>query len=140
KCADDLEKNGHLVRIKTPMDPDLEMAEVHRRIFDAKGPALLFERVKGSPFQAVSNLYGTVERTEFIFRDTLDKVKKVIELKADPGNFFKNPGRYLSAPFTALTALPKKSFFQKPVRFGLTSIDQLPQIKSWPMDGGAFIT
>ena len=65
-CANDLERNGHLVRIKTPVDPKLEMAEIHRRVFDAGGPALLFERVKGSPFQAISNIYGTYERTDFL--------------------------------------------------------------------------
>lgn len=139
-CVLDLEKNGHLIRIKSEVDPDLEMAEIHRRVYDAGGPALLFEKVKGSPFQAVSNIYGTVERTHFIFRHSLEKVQKVIELKADPANFFKNPLRYFSAPFTALTALPMKSPFGSAVTFGETTIDQLPQIKSWPDDGGAFIT
>ncbi len=139
-CVIDLEKNGHLIRIKKEVDPNLEMAEIHRRIYDAKGPAVLFENVKGSPFQAVSNIYGTIDRTNFIFRNTLKKIQKVIELKADPSNFFKNPFRYLSAPFTAITALPMKSRFGSAVTFGETTIDQLPQIKSWPMDGGAFIT
>jgi 4-hydroxy-3-polyprenylbenzoate decarboxylase len=136
----DLEKHGRLVRIKRVVDPNLEMAEIHRRIYDAKGPAILFENVKGSPFQAVSNIYGTIERTNFIFRNTLKKIKKVIELKADPSNFLKSPFRYLSAPLTAITALPMKSRFGTPSTFAETTIDQLPQVKSWPMDGGAFIT
>ncbi|MEZ5043368.1 MAG: UbiD family decarboxylase [Saprospiraceae bacterium] len=139
-CANDLKKNGHLVSIKTELDPNLEMAEVHRRVYDAGGPALLFEQVKGSPFQAISNLYGTEARTDFIFRKTIDQVQRVIELKADPSNFFKRPGRYLSAPFTALSALPMRSWGQVPVTYGETTIDQLPQIKSWPDDGGAFVT
>lgn len=139
-CAQDLEKHGKLIRIKTEVDPNLEMAEIHRRVFDAGGPALLFECVKGSPFPALSNLYGTFERTEFIFRHSLKQVQKVVELKADPTNFFKNPFRYLSAPFTALTALPMKSWMKAPVTYGTTTIDQLPQVKSWPMDGGAFVT
>lgn len=141
ECVLDLEKHGHLIRIKEEVDPYLEMAEIHRRIFDKKGPAIFFEKVKGSPFPAVSNIYGTYERTEFIFRDTIKKVQKVIEIKADPAVLFKNPLRYLSAPFTALTALPLKSrFSQPPILFGETSIDALPQIVSWPLDGGAFIT
>lgn len=139
-CVKDLEKNGHLVRVKTEVDPDLEVAEIHRRVFDKGGPAILFERIKGSPFPGLSNLYGTFERTDFLFRNTLEKVQKVIELKADPTNFLKRPLRYLSAPFTALTALPVRSLGKAPVIFGKTTIDQLPQIKSWPMDGGAFIT
>lgn len=136
----DLEKHGDLIRVKTEVDPDLEMAEIHRRVFDAKGPAILFERVKGSPFQAVSNIYGTYERTEFLFRHTLEKVQRVVELKADPTHFFKNPMRYLGAPFTALTALPMRSRLGSPILYGKTTIDQLPQVKSWPMDGGAFVT
>ncbi|MCH2083182.1 MAG: UbiD family decarboxylase [Saprospiraceae bacterium] len=139
-CVNDLEKNGHLIRIKEEVDPNLEMAAIHRRIFDAGGPAIFFEKVKGSPFEAVSNIYGTFERTDFIFRHTIEKVQKVIELKADPGNFFKNPLRYLSAPFTAVSALPAKSWLKAPVTYGTTTIDQLPQIKSWPDDGGAFVT
>ena len=52
----DLEKHGQLVRIREEVDPNLEMAEIHKRIYDAQGPALLFERVKNSPFPAVSNI------------------------------------------------------------------------------------
>ncbi|MCB0585846.1 MAG: UbiD family decarboxylase, partial [Phaeodactylibacter sp.] len=102
--------------------------------------ALFFERVKGSPFPALSNIYGTFERTEFLFRHTLKKVQKVIELKADPANFFKNPFRYASAPFTALSALPTRKRFGAPILHGRTTVSQLPQVKSWPMDGGAFVT
>jgi len=101
---------------------------------------LLFEKVKGSPFPAVSNIYGTYERTEFLFRKTIEKVKKVIELKADPSLLLKTPFRYRSAPFTAISALPRRVRWNIPVAYGETTIDQLPQIKSWPDDGGAFIT
>lgn len=136
----DLERNGMLLRIKEEIDPNLDMAAIHRQVFDQGGPAILFERVKGSPFEAVSNIYGTFERTAFLFRHTIDRVKRVIELKKDPANFLKKPGRYLSAPFTALSALPLKSRFGVPSAWGTTTIDKLPQLKSWPMDGGAFIT
>jgi len=139
-CVKDLEQSGQLARISEEVDPDLEMAEIHRRVFEAGGPALLFENVKGSPFKAVSNIYGTYERTEYIFRHTLSKVQKVVELKADMTNFMKKPGRYLGAPFTALTALPMKTIGSAPSMYGTTTISALPQIKSWPMDGGAFVT
>ncbi len=139
-CVQDLEKNGMLLRIKEEVDPDLEIAEIHRRIFDQQGPAILFEKVKGSPFPAVSNIYGTYERTEFIFRHTLEKVKKVVELKVDPTRFFQKPLRYLSAPFTALSALPRRRRITAPILHGTTTVDQLPLIKSWPDDGGAFVT
>jgi len=139
-CLNDLEKNKKLLRITQPVDPNLEMAEIHRQVFDAGGPAVYFEKVIGSPFPAVSNIYGTFERTEFIFRKTLEKVKKVIELKADPTLLLKNPWRYRSAPFTAISALPFKSPFGLKVKYKETTIDQLPQVISWPGDGGGFIT
>mgnify|MGYP003593925817 CR=1 FL=1 len=72
----DLERTGQLIRINTPLDPDLEIAEVHRRFYDAGGAALWFQNVKGSPFTAASNLYGTKERTRFLFRHTLNESKK----------------------------------------------------------------
>lgn len=136
----DLEKNNMLLRIQEEVDPYLEMAEIHRQVFDQKGPAILFEKVKGSPFRAASNLYGTYERTDFLFRKTFPKIKKVIELKADFSRFLKHPGRYLTTPFTALQALPRKTFFKPASMYAETTIDQLPGITSWPMDGGAFIT
>jgi 4-hydroxy-3-polyprenylbenzoate decarboxylase len=139
-AVNDLERNGMLLRIKEEVDPNLEIAAIHRQIFEQNGPAILFERVKGSPFQAVSNIYGTFDRTAFLFRHTLERVKRVIELKKDPSVAFKQPARYLSAPGTALTSLPMRSWASAPVRYGTTQIDQLPLIKSWPMDGGAFVT
>lgn len=138
--AKDLEQTNQLVRVKSPVSGDLEAAEIHRRIFDKRGPAILFENIIGSDFRALSNIYGTYDRTDFLFRKTIEKVKKVTELKADPANFLKNPTRYLGAPFTALTALPMKSWIKPPVAYGQTSISKLPLIKSWPMDGGAFVT
>ena len=136
----DLDRTGQLLRIRTELDPDLEIAEVHRRIFEAGGPALLFERVEGSPFRALSNLYGTFERTDWLFRDTLEAVQRIVELKIDPARLAKAPLRYAKAPLTALTSLPRKRVLGAPVLHGQTTVSQLPQIKSWPMDGGAFVT
>lgn len=139
-CIEDLEKAGHLLRISEAVDPDLEMAEIHKQVYQEQGPALLFENIKGSPFQAVSNIYGTEERTDFLFRKTFANVKKIVELKVDPMRALKRPLRYVSAPFTALTALPMKTLLKGAATSGQTTIDKLPLIKSWPMDGGAFVT
>jgi len=106
-----------LLRIPFEVDPYLEMAEIHRRINAANGPAILFENVKGSPFPALSNLYGTKERTAFLFRHQIDQVKRLIELKADPSSFFQQPSRYLQTPLTALHGLPKKAGWRKPILF-----------------------
>lgn len=139
ECLIDLEKNGHLVRVKEPIDPHLEMAAVHMRIFEQNGPALLFENVTGSPFRAVSNIFGTVERSMFIFRNEWDKVKRVIDLRNNPIGALKNPFAHLNSAMTALAALPMKSS-NAPVTFQEIKISDIPQIKHWPMDGGAFVT
>jgi len=78
ECLLDLEKQGQLVRIKEEIDPFLEMASVHLRVYEAGGPALLFENVKGSKFRAASNIFGTIDRSKFIFRKTF---RLVIHLK-----------------------------------------------------------
>ncbi len=136
----DLERHGHLVKIKVEMDPYLEIAEVQRRLYEAQGPAVLFENVKGSPFPAVTNLFGTIERSRFMFRDTLAVMRKVMELKANPPAILKNPFKYWNVPLAGIHALPGKKWFRSPIMAGKTTLDQLPQIHSWPMDGGAFIT
>jgi 4-hydroxy-3-polyprenylbenzoate decarboxylase len=140
EAAADLEKSNQLIRVKAEIDGDLEAAEIHRRIFDAAGPAILFERIKGSDFQAISNIYGTFDRTEFLFRKTMPALKKLFAIKADPSRIIKAPFSNLSVPFTALNALPMKSIFNPPIKYGKTKISKLPLIKSWPMDGGAFVT
>ncbi|WP_113661216.1 UbiD family decarboxylase [Pedobacter nanyangensis] len=138
-CVADLEKHGHLIRIKEEVDPYLEMADIHLRVYEKQGPALLFEKVKGSPFKAVSNLFGTLERSKFMFRDSLSKVQQLVELRSDPMKALKNPLKYAGSGLTALSALPlKQSLFKQ--TFQKTSISALPQIVNWPMDGGPFIT
>ncbi len=138
-CLEDLEKHGQLVRIKEEVDPNLEMAAIHRRVFAAGGPALLFERVKGSPFPAVSNLFGTIERARFIFRNTLPVIEALMQSAADPAAAIKNFEKKLKYLPPLLNALPQKSIL-KPVLKHQTQISLLPQIKSWPRDGGAFLT
>lgn len=139
ECVSDLEKNGHLIRIKEEVDPYLEMAAIHLRVYENKGPAILFEKVKGSPFPAVSNLFGTIERSKFMFRDSLPKVKQLVELRSDPIKAVKNPFKFAGVALTALSALPlKQSLFKK--TFQKTTISAIPQIVNWEMDGGPFIT
>lgn len=138
-CVADLEKHGHLIRIKEEVDPYLEMAAIHLRVYEEGGPALLFEKVKGSDFMAVSNLFGTLERAKFMFRDSLASVEQLVALRSDPLKALKSPLKYAGAALTALSALPmKQSLFKN--TFYKTTIDRLPQIVNWPMDGGPFIT
>lgn len=139
-CLDDLERHGHLIRIKEEVDPNLEMAAIHLRVHEMKGPALLFENVKGSSFHCASNIFGTLDRSKFIFRDTLQKMQTLVEIKNNPVKALRNPFKYANVSLTALSALPLKNPLSKPVLFKETTIEQLPLIKHWPMDGGAFVT
>ncbi len=139
-CIADLEQNGHLIRIKQEVDPHLEMAAIHMRVYDAQGPALYFENIKGSRFPAVSNLFGTLERSKFMFRDSLDHVKKLVDVKMNPMAVVKKPFSYIGSSMTALGALPRKKKTNAPILYGQTRITELPPIVNWPMDGGAFIT
>ncbi|RKD25882.1 3-octaprenyl-4-hydroxybenzoate carboxy-lyase [Ammoniphilus oxalaticus] len=140
ECIADLEENGHLVRIREEVDPYLEMAAIHLKVYEAGGPALLFENVKGSKFRAASNLFGTMERSKFIFRHTLDAVQKVIKLRNDPVKAFKKPLAHIPNGFAALKALPLKRTGGLPVTEHEVNISDLPLIHHWPMDGGAFMT
>ena len=140
ECLLDLEKNKQLIRITEEVDPYLEMAAIHLRVFEAGGPALLFENVKGSKFRTASNIFGTIERSKFIFRDTLKQVQQLIEIKNNPIAALKNPIKNFSAGLAALKALPLKNPFQKPILFQEIKIEDITQIHHWKMDGGAFVT
>lgn len=139
-CLLDLERHGMLVRVKEAVDPNLEMAAIHLKVYEAQGPALLFENIKGSQYRAASNIFGTLERSKFIFRNTLADVQKLIELKSEPIKALKEPIHNFDALLVAWKALPKKNPLKKPVLFKEINISDLPQIKHWPKDGGAFLT
>ena len=139
-CLIDLEKNGHLIRITEEVDPYLEMASIHLRVHEAGGPALLFEKIKGTKFRAASNIFGTIERSKFLFRDTFDLVKQIIELRNDPIKAIKHPFKNIQAGLAAWKSLPKKDPSSKPILFEEIRIADLPLIHHWSKDGGAFIT
>ena len=138
-CILDLEKNGHLIRIKEEVDPYLEMAAIHLKQFEKGAQAVLFENIKGCKYKAVSNLFGTIERSKFMFRDTFEPVKNMVALRNNPMAAIKKPWRYLGLAISAIKALPKKGAF-KTAGFEEIQISDLPLIHHWPMDGGAFIT
>jgi 4-hydroxy-3-polyprenylbenzoate decarboxylase len=138
-CINDLESNGHLIRIKEEIDPYLEMASLHLRVYEAQGPALLFENVKGSKFKAVSNLFGTLDRSKFIFRHQIEDVKRLIDLKINPVNALKQPFKNIGLIKTAWNALPKK-VRNGPILRNTCNITDIPAIVNWKEDGGPFVT
>ncbi|MDO4629127.1 MAG: UbiD family decarboxylase [Planctomycetia bacterium] len=140
-CVEDLRKTGRLQVIDAPISAELEMAAIQRRVFAAGGPALWFRNVCGCRFSMVSNLFGTQERLHYIFRDALEILPRVLRLGVDPADFMRRPGLYLSwrTPWAGWCSLPKMvrcaPVFQEECR-----LEELPGLKSWPRDGGAYIT
>ncbi|MCP4890551.1 MAG: UbiD family decarboxylase, partial [Planctomycetaceae bacterium] len=110
-----------------------------RRVFLNSGPAVLFSNVTGCQFPMVSNLFGTIERARFMFRDTIESVRRAIELKIDPSQALQKPTRYWKAPLTALSMRPKM-VGRGAVSAERTTVSELPQLISWPMDAGGFVT
>jgi 4-hydroxy-3-polyprenylbenzoate decarboxylase len=118
KACKMLEKHGELVRIKEPVSP-IVMPAIARRAFARGMPAVFFEKVEGSRFSAVCNLFGSEKRANLL-------------LKGEPGFNLKNATRLLHGlPLPALS---------KPVMQSEISLSDLPQIKCWQKDGGAFLT
>lgn len=138
-CVDDLEKTGRLVRITEPISPYLDIPALQRRVYRAGGPALLFTNVEGTPFPVVGNLFGTLERTHFIFRHGLEAARLLIDLKASPEDILKHPARLKHLPKALCTLLPKQ-VKKSAVTAHETTVSNLPGLVSWPKDGGPFIT
>lgn len=139
ECVVDLERHGKLLRIDLPLHPNLEIGALQRRVYKAGGPALLFTNAVGCRFPLLGNLFGTLERTRFIFRDTLDDIRRLVDIKINPFTLFKNPLDIVKAPLAALHLLPLNSQDSRNLECS-TTLSSLPQIISWPRDGGAFLT
>ncbi len=138
-CVDDLAATGQLVRIDAEIDPHLEAAQIQRRVCAAGGPALYFSQVRGCRFPLLANLFGTLARTRYIFRDTLESVERLIALKLDPAAALKQPWQLLQAGKAALSMMPRQ-VSGGPVLAERIKISDLPQVTAWPRDGGPFIT
>lgn len=138
-----LRDRGELAEIEVEVDPHLEIAEIHRRIAAADGPALLFKRVKGSPFPVVTNLFGSKERVGAAFPDHPERIVAQL-VKLVTHDFPPS----LSALWSHRNALRRvgKMGLRKVKRGavceveGPPNLDTLPLLKCWPDDGGCFIT
>ena len=139
ECLEALEARGELVRIDKCVDANLEIGAIQRRVFKAGGPALMFNNVKGCRFPMAANIYGTRDRMRFIFRDTIAMVERLMRLKLSPLEALKRPWAYLGAPRTAYHTLPKRTS-DGPILRNRTTVSKLPQLVSWPMDGGGYVT
>jgi len=141
-----LEKEGELKRITAEIDPVLEITEITDRVTRAGGPALLFERPKGSRIPLLINMLGSERRMNLALEvQHVDEVAARIKSLLD----FQSPQGLLDK----LKMLPKLAelgaFFPKTVKGGACkevirkegfSLLEFPILKCWPQDAGRFIT
>lgn len=141
---DRLRQAGDLAVVETPVDPDQEIAEIHRRVIAANGPALLFTNVQGSPYPVATNLFGTPRRVETAFGNRpLQFVEQAARLAHElmpptAGKLWDARGFFAQGLRVGLKrqrSAPLMEAVDKPPRLG-----ELPMLKSWPEDGGAFLT
>ena len=139
-----LRRRGEIVEVRAEVDPDQELAEIHRRVAAADGPALLFANVKGSAFPVATNLFGTLARTELAFgARPVEFVERAVRLAHE------------LMPPTPAKLWGARGFLREGMRVGMRRgtrgavlanavspprLSALPLIKSWPEDGGHFLT
>ena len=139
-----LRSENEIVEVSAPVDPYLEIAEIHRRVIDEQGRALLFTNVKGSAFPVVTNLFGTIKRIELAFgKRPQEFVKRAVHLVEDlvPPKLGKLWG-YRDMGLSALK-LGTRKVRNAPVlgsRQNEVDLQKLPLLQLWHEDGGHFIT
>lgn len=139
-----LRSDRDLVEVTVPVDARLEVAEIHRRVIAAGGPALLFRNVTGAAFPLVTNLFGTRRRAHLAFGDrAAELVRRGVELlrsELPPSVATVWSQRDLAA---AALRLGRRRVRRGPVLDVVTTepdLGRLPVITSWPDDGGPFVT
>src|SRR5438132_2654448 len=139
-----LRRENDLITIDAEVDPYLEHAEIHRRVIQLGGPALLFKRVQGSRFPVVTNLFGTAKRIDLAFGPKPEQfIKQLVSvaeslLPLDRKKLWKN--RLLIRDFLKLGT---RALSRGPVTEVINlepHLDQLPVLTTWQEDGGPFIT
>ena len=139
-----LRREGELHVIEEAVDPCLELAEIQRRTVAQQGPALLFTRVAGTEFPVATNLFGTRRRIELAFGEDpirfFERLAEAAETLMPPAlsrlwAFRDLGGTLLKAGTRCRRSGPAVECLMRPAR-----LKALPQIKSWPDDGGAFLT
>ena len=145
RFMEELEKVGELRRIKTEVDANLEIAEILRRVSYTKGPAVLFENVKGHEMPVLGNAFGSMKRLEIgleteEFSEIGQRIADMTKMEIPSGIF--NKIRKLPELSKMSESFPKleKSGPVTEMVSESPSFDKIPILKSWPKDAGKFIT
>ncbi len=139
-----LKTENELALVQAPVDAELEIAEIHRRVIATGGPALLFENVIDADFPCVTNLFGTQKRVDLAFGKRPEQfIKQLVELAQDLAGL--SPARLWQHRNLALEGLKigMKTVGRGPIiecQQSPPALERLPLLKTWPEDGGGFIT
>ncbi|MGB5158546.1 menaquinone biosynthesis decarboxylase [Desulfobacterium sp. N47] len=141
-----LDASGELHRIKTEVDPVLEITEITDRISKSNGPALLFEKVKGFSYPLIINAFGSYKRMQLAlscnsFDEIAARLESSIKIRPPEGLMGKIKMLFTLKEMAALIPKKvKKAACQEKVITDGPLLDILPIIQCWPYDGGPFIT
>jgi len=141
-----LQKEKQLVKIEVPVDPYLEIAEIHRRVIEHEGPALLFTNVKGSSFPVVTNLFGTKARVELavgpkpeqIVKQAVNALPQLLPPKAE--TLWKHREWLIPLAKIGFRQISPTKAPVLEVKETSPDLTKLPALTSWPDDGGPFVT
>ncbi|HBP66511.1 MAG TPA: 4-hydroxybenzoate decarboxylase [Desulfosporosinus sp.] len=141
-----LRRENQIIEIEAEVDPYLELAEIHRRVIEAEGPALLFKRVKGSAFPVVTNLFGTRRRVDLAIgprpEETVRRAVSALHslLPPKPSVLWREKDWILSLTKTGLRMVNPKYAPVLEIQERSVDLTRLPVLTSWTDDGGPFVT
>lgn len=140
----ELRKRSDLALVKAPVSAKLEIAEIHRRVIAAGGPALLFEKVENSPFPFVTNLFGTPARAGLAFGERpAELIRRLVELVRRGKAPALSRLWELRSMAHSLRGGGVRTRRRAPILETVQStpdLGKLPALTCWPEDGGAFLT
>jgi len=138
-----LEREGELARVRIEVDPELEITEIATRVVKEQGPALLFERVRGSELPLAINILGSARRIELALgrhpQQVGQELSRLMEAAMPPRpkrllDEWRTVGRVLASPPKRVRRAACQAIEEPP------DLARLPIMKCWPLDAGRFIT
>ncbi|MBK6721884.1 MAG: UbiD family decarboxylase [Acidobacteria bacterium] len=139
-----LRRENEIIEVSAQVDPYLEIAEIHRRVIDEQGKALLFTNVKGSEFPVVTNLFGTRRRIDLAFGSKpLEFVKRAVHaaetlLPPRLGKLWEFRDLGFSAAKLGTRSVSRAPILES--RQPSVDLTKLPLLQLWHEDGGHFVT
>lgn len=139
-----LRSRGRLTVVDAPVDAELEVPEIHRRVIAAGGPALLFNNVRGSSFRLATNLFGSPERARWAFgerpRRFIERLAGIVHEGRPPSPGMLWQSRDLIRQAASIGLRRRRRGAVTEVISSDVRLDRLPILKTWPEDGGRFVT